>query len=63
MNDVKLPETIGEYPNNSIEYPFQDIPLKTHLNIGYHIIWCPKYRRRVLTGNVEQRLKELLHVL
>lgn len=29
-------------------------------NIGYHIIWCPKYRRRVLTGNVEQRLKELL---
>lgn len=29
-------------------------------NIGYHIIWCPKYRRRVLTGNIEQRLKELL---
>jgi len=29
-------------------------------NIGYHIIWCPKYRRRVLTGNVELRLKELL---
>ena len=29
-------------------------------NIGYHIIWCPKYRRRVLTGNVETRLKELL---
>lgn len=29
-------------------------------NIGYHIIWCPKYRRRVLTGNIELRLKELL---
>ena len=30
-------------------------------NIGYHIIWCPKYRRSVLVGNVEKRLKELLH--
>lgn len=29
-------------------------------NLGYHIIWCPKYRRAVLTGEVEQRLKELL---
>lgn len=29
-------------------------------NIGYHIIWCPKYRRKVLTGGVESRLKELL---
>ena len=26
----------------------------------YHIVWCPKYRRRVLIGNVETRLKELL---
>jgi len=30
-------------------------------NVGYHIIWCPKYRRRVLVGNVESRLKKLLH--
>ena len=29
-------------------------------NIAYHLIWCPKYRRKVLTGAVEQRLKELL---
>jgi putative transposase len=29
-------------------------------NVGYHIIWCPKYRRKVLTGEVEIRLKELL---
>ena len=29
-------------------------------NIGYHIIWCPKYRRRVLNGDVEVRLKQLL---
>lgn len=29
-------------------------------NIGYHIIWCPKYRRKILSGNIETRLKELL---
>jgi putative transposase len=29
-------------------------------NIGYHFIWCPKYRRKVLVGDVEARLKELL---
>lgn len=26
----------------------------------YHIVWCPKYRRKVLVGDVEVRLKELL---
>ena len=26
----------------------------------YHVVWCPKYRRRVLTGDVETRLKEIL---
>jgi putative transposase len=30
-------------------------------NIGYHLIWCPKYRRKVLVGDVEIRLKELLY--
>ena len=30
------------------------------VNINYHIIWCPKYRRKVLVGKVETRLKELL---
>ena len=29
-------------------------------NLSYHIIWCPKYRRKVLVGDVEIRLKELL---
>ena len=29
-------------------------------NINYHIIWCPKYRRPVLTDQIETRLKELL---
>lgn len=26
----------------------------------YHVVWCPKYRRKVLTGAVEPRLKELI---
>ena len=30
------------------------------VNINYHIIWCPKYRRKVLVGEVETRLKKLL---
>ena len=33
---------------------------KAIYNIGYHLIWCPKYRRSVLTGEVEKRLRELL---
>jgi len=32
----------------------------TVYNIGYHLIWCPKYRRKVLVGEVAERLKELL---
>lgn len=33
---------------------------KSIFNIGYHLIWCPKYRRKVFIGKVEERLKELL---
>ncbi|MCL5800122.1 MAG: transposase, partial [Candidatus Thermoplasmatota archaeon] len=33
---------------------------KSVFNVGYHLIWCPKYRRNVLVGSVETRLKELL---
>jgi len=29
-------------------------------NIGYHLIWCPKYRRSVLIGDIAIRLEELL---
>src|SRR5690606_23747216 len=32
----------------------------TIYNLGYHLIWCPKYRRKVLIGDIESRLKELL---
>jgi putative transposase len=29
-------------------------------NIAYHLIWCPKYRRKVLVDGVDVRMKELL---
>ncbi len=32
----------------------------TVYNIGYHLIWCSKYRRKVLVSEVAERLKELL---
>lgn len=30
-------------------------------NLGYHIIWCPKYRRKVLVNGIDERLRELLN--
>ncbi|MDA8358728.1 MAG: IS200/IS605 family transposase [Actinomycetota bacterium] len=33
---------------------------KTVCSAKYHLIWCPKYRRRVLVGQVETRLKEVI---
>jgi len=29
-------------------------------SLKLHIVWCPKYRRKVLVGEVEERLKGLL---
>ncbi|MGI9296560.1 MAG: IS200/IS605 family transposase [Gammaproteobacteria bacterium] len=30
---------------------------------AYHVIWCPKYRRRVLSGDVSQSLDDLLDAI
>lgn len=29
-------------------------------NCQYHIIFCPKYRRKILVGDIEKRLKEII---
>lgn len=38
--------------------------MRTNANIAfqcaYHLVWCPKYRRRVIGGRMEQRLKEII---
>jgi putative transposase len=26
----------------------------------YHVVWCPKYRRKVIVGEVEAHLKQIL---
>ena len=30
-------------------------------NINYHIVWCVKYRHKVLTPEISNRLYEILH--
>lgn len=41
-----------------------DMKYKNNLNVfyscKYHVVWCPKYRRKVLVDEVEVRLKELV---
>ena len=32
----------------------------THRHM-YHMVWLPKYRRKILEGNVKARLEEVLH--
>jgi putative transposase len=29
-------------------------------SLGYHVVWCPKYRRKVLVGRVADRMRELV---
>ena len=40
------------------------VTLRTNANIAfqcaYHVVWCPKYRRKVIGGRMEQRLKEVI---
>lgn len=43
--------------NNRMEY-------KSNNNVvyscKYHVVWCSKYRRKVLTDGIDTRLKELI---
>ncbi|BCI84734.1 IS200/IS605 family transposase (plasmid) [Mycolicibacterium sp. TY66] len=40
------------------------VTLRTNANIAfqcaYHVVWCPKYRRKVIGGRMEVRLKEII---
>lgn len=33
-----------------------------HYSIAYHLVWLPKYRRKVLVGEVEVETKKLIQV-
>ena len=46
-------------------YGIQTVPrYKTNagavFSLKYHLVWCPKYRRKVLVAPVDDRLKELI---
>ena len=30
-------------------------------SLQYHLVWCPKYRKRILVDTLEKRLRELLY--
>jgi putative transposase len=32
----------------------------SHYQIAYHFVWIPKYRRKILTGDVEQVVKQAI---
>jgi putative transposase len=40
------------------------VNLRSNANItfqcAFHVVWCPKYRRRVLGGRLAERLKEII---
>ena len=40
------------------------VTLRSNSNItfqcAFHVVWCPKYRRRVIGGPMEERLKQLI---
>jgi putative transposase len=27
----------------------------------YHLVWCPKYRKKILVGSIRDRVKELFY--
>ena len=33
---------------------------KTVYLCNYHVIWCPKYRRKLLVGDIKNRLEEII---
>lgn len=50
LNALLLYNTGMEYKsNNNVVY-----------SCKYHVVWCPKYRRKVLVASISERLKELI---
>jgi len=39
---------------------YQKTATTVHL-MNYHFAWCPKYRRKLLTGKLAERLEQLIH--
>ena len=49
---------------NNLRLSGVGVTLRANANIAfqcaYHVVWCPKYRRKVIGGRMEQRLQEII---
>lgn len=45
---------------HTVNMNYQHEQHTVHL-IVYHIIWCPKWRRRILVGKIAERLEQIIH--
>lgn len=45
------------YKSNKEYYSSKHLVYKCH----YHVIFCPKYRHKIITGNIEKRLKAICY--
>jgi putative transposase len=61
MNVLPFPakSIYADYTYNVLPKGYQSSGTSVHF-MNYHFVWTPKYRRKVITGSIEQRLKVLL---
>ena len=60
-NNEKGLESLGRPSNDYAKKKFEKNDSSINLTIDqYHIVWCVKYRRKVLIDDIEKTLKELL---
>lgn len=45
-------------------FRYMSVTLRSNNNVtfqcAFHVVWCPKYRRSVIGGRMEQRLEQLI---
>lgn len=65
MNGSGPPDCLGRMEEKGIICGMADSAYWTGAHtkhkLRYHIVWIPKYRKRVLIGKLAQRLRELLY--
>jgi len=53
---------VKEYINNNFKFKENNYKHsnKSVYLCNYHMVWCPKYRRKILTGEIKERLEKIL---
>ena len=61
---MKIEQNVLVLESEIIYNTYMNTVSKSNSNIvyscKYHVVWCPKYRRKILTNGIDTRLKELL---